>query len=186
MSTKKPQSVYQLKITLVGSKPSIWRRILVPGNIGLSRLHDVIQTAMGWSDSHLHQFIWGRQAFGVPDPEDGFLGDIEDEKKVKLSQLLVAEKDALKYEYDFGDSWMHKIVLEKVLPHDPATKVPVCITGKRACPPEDCGGIYGYEQLVEAFSDPKHPEHEDTVEYVGEDFDSEYFDPDEVNASLKR
>ncbi|MFO7687671.1 MAG: plasmid pRiA4b ORF-3 family protein, partial [Desulfobacterales bacterium] len=135
---------------------------------------------------HLHQFTLGRQVFGVPEHEDDFWGDMEDEKKFTLSQLLTTEKAALKYEYDYGDSWEHKIVLEKILPYDPATRVPLCIKGKRACPPEDCGGIWGYEQLLEAYNDPTDPEHESTVEYVGKDFDAEYFNLDEINARLGR
>jgi hypothetical protein len=124
--------------------------------------------------------------YGVPDDEFG--GDLgvecEDENKYKVSQLLKKEKDTLKYEYDFGDSWEHKIVLEKIIPYDGSVKVPTCIKGKRACPPEDCGGIWGYQNFLEAIQDPSHLEHEEMLEWVGGEFDPELLNIEETNSAL--
>ena len=182
MTTKQSRTIYQIKISLIGVKPPIWRTVLVPGDLGLGAFHEVIQVAMGWTDSHLHQFIANKKFYGVPD--DDFELEMEDETKYKLAQLLKKEKDSIIYEYDFGDSWEHKILLEKILPDDGKTVLPVCIKGKRACPPEDCGGIWGYEELLETISDPKHPDHEDMLEWVGGGFDPEEFDLEEINEDL--
>ena len=184
MTTKQPRSIYQIKISLIGVKPPIWRTVLVSSDIGLGAFHDVIQVAMGWTNSHLHQFIANQGFYGIPD--DDFELEMEDETKYKLSQLLKKEKDTITYEYDFGDSWEHKILLEKILPDDGKSVLPVCIKGKRACPPEDCGGIWGYEELLETISNPKHPDHEDMLEWLGGEFDPEEFDLEEVNGDLAK
>jgi Plasmid pRiA4b ORF-3-like protein len=183
--------LYQLKITLKGSKPSIWRRVLVPGNMRLSRLHDVIQIAMGWTDSHLHQFIVGTRSactyFGVPDPEATYVGDKTlNERRYAVADLAPIPKKKFIYEYDFGDGWEHEVIAEKILPRDPVFKCPVCLAGANACPPEDCGGIYGYYNKLDILADPKHPEHEDIKEWIGEEFDSTRFDLSEINAELRR
>ena len=182
MTTKQSKSIYQIKISLIGVKPPIWRTVLVPDNLGLGAFHNVIQVAMGWTDSHLHQFIANRVFYGTPD--DDFELEMEDETKYKLSQLLKKEKDSLIYEYDFGDSWEHKVLLEKILPDDGKTVLSVCIKGKRACPPEDCGGVWGYEELLETISNVKHPGHEDMLEWLGGEFDPEEFDLEEINQDL--
>lgn len=187
MPVKKPaieQSVYQLKITLKGSKPPIWRRIQVTSDSTLSKLHRILQVVMGWSDSHLHQFTVRGVCYGIPDPDGNF--DVKNEKNVKLDQIISRVKDKLIYEYDFGDSWEHEIIVEKISPPDSKMAYPNCLTGKRACPPEDCGGIYGYAEFLEAIQDPDHPEHEDMLDWVGETFDPEAFDPDAVNRALNR
>jgi hypothetical protein len=176
--------IYQLKVTLKDSKPSIWRRVLVPGDISLSKLHQILQIAMGWEDSHLHQFIVGGAYYGEPDPD--FRDEMKSERRVKLNQVAPHEKDRFTYEYDFGDSWEHQIVVEKILSPEPGARYPVCVAGKRACPPEDCGGVWGYESLLEAIADPNNPEHEEMLEWVGEDFDPEAFDPEQINEGLKR
>ena len=182
MTTKQLKNIYQIKISLIGAKPPIWRTVLVPSDLKLAAFHDVIQVAMGWTDSHLHQFIANQVFYGIPD--DDFELEMEDETKYKLSQLLKKEKESLIYEYDFGDSWEHKILLEKILPFDTKTALPVCIKGKRACPPEDCGGIWGYEELLETISNPKHPDHENMLEWLGGEFDPEEFDLEEINEDL--
>ena len=182
MTTKQSKSIYQIKISLIGVKPPIWRTVLVSSAIDLETFHDVIQLAMGWTDSHLHQFIANNVFYGIPD--DDFELEMEDETQYKLSQLLQKEKDTIIYEYDFGDSWEHKILLEKILPFDSKTALPVCIKGKRACPPEDCGGIWGYEELLETISNPKHPDHEDMLEWLGGEFDPEEFDLEAINEDL--
>lgn len=181
----KEKFIYQLKITLKGSKPAIWRRIQVASDINLSKLHDVIQIAMGWGQSHLHQFIIGGIYFGKIFKDDFDGGDMEDETKVKLFHVMEAPKSHILYEYDFGDSWEHKIVLEKILPTR-EKKIPfVCLAGERACPPEDCGGIWGYEELLRLIKNPKDPDYKDRMEWLGDDFDPEIFDINDVNEVLE-
>jgi len=184
MPVNPSRSTYQLKVTLNDAKPPIWRRILVPSDIQLGELHVAIQIAMGWENSHLHQFVSGDIYYGVQDDEFSFDMEVEDEYEYKLNELLKSEKEIIKYEYDFGDSWEHKVVLEKILPYENDKQLPRCIKGKRACPPEDCGGIWGYEELLGVLKDPEDPEYEDTVEWLGDDFDSEAFDIDETNEML--
>ena len=180
--------IYQLKVALKGSKPPIWRRILIPADMELIDLHDAIQAAMGWDDAHLHQFKQGR-TFYLPDPEDGFMGfggfDTEDSTGVRVGDLLHKEKDKIVYEYDFGDSWEHTVTLEKILDPEEGLAYPVCIKGKRACPPEDCGGIWGYYNLLEILDDPKCDEHQGMLDWVGDDIDPEAFDLDAANARMK-
>lgn len=185
MAVKQLRSIYQIKITLQDSKPPIWRRVLVLDSIKLDEFHQLIQIVMGWENYHLHQFRCHDTLYGMPNDDFDDMGiELKDEAKYKLSQLLVAEKNAMTYEYDFGDGWEHKIVLEKILPFDGTVELPQCIKGKRACPPEDCGGIWGYESLLEIINDKKHPEHEDMLNWLGGDFDPEYFDLDEINQQL--
>lgn len=183
---KKPETktIHQLKITLKGSKPPIWRRIQVASDISLAKLHTIIQIGMGWTDSHLHQFIVGETYYGEPDPS--WDAEVEDEETARLSQIAPNPKGKLTYEYDFGDSWEHEILVEKVLPAKVGTRYPVCLAGKRACPPEDCGGVWGYAEFLKAIRDPKHPEHEDMVGWIGGHFDPEAFDLQAVNRELKR
>jgi len=183
MTMKHTDTIYQIKISLIGAKPPIWRTVLVPGNIGLAAFHDIIQFTIGWTDSHLHQFIANQVFYGTPD--DDFELEMEDETQYKLSQLLTKEKEFLVYEYDFGDGWEHKILLEKILPYDPKIALPVCLKGKRACPPEDCGGIWGYEELLQTISNPKHPDHDEMLEWLGGEFDPEEFDLEEINEDLE-
>jgi hypothetical protein len=176
--------IYQLKITLKDSKPPIWRRVQVPSDISLAKLHWIIQEIMGWTDSHLHQFKLRDTYYGVPHPD--YFHEVKDEKTARLNQLVSRPKAKLVYEYDFGDSWEHEIVLEKALPPEPGVQYPVCITGKRACPPEDCGGVWGYAGFLEAVQNPDHPEHGDMMEWIGGSFDPEAFDLDAVNRALRR
>jgi hypothetical protein len=174
--------VYQIKVTLQGVRPPIWRRLLVPASTSLSKLHDILQVALGWTGAHLHLFDVGGQAYGVPDPE--FADDMRSDARVQLNQVLAHENDTMFYDYDFGDGWRHKIVLERVLQHAAETRTPRCIAGARACPPEDCGGVWGYADLLKAIADPSHPEHEAMVEWVGEDFDPAHFNPEAINAII--
>jgi hypothetical protein len=176
-------SVYQLKVTLRDSKPPIWRRIQVTSDIRLSTLHQVLQVVMGWEDAHLHQFMAHGFYYGTPHPDFGF--EVKNEQHVSLQQVVSRAKDKLIYEYDFGDSWEHELLVEKILPLEAGQPYPVCLTGKRACPPEDCGGIWGYASLLEAIRDPEHPEHEEMVDWVGGELDPEAFDLDEVNRELQ-
>jgi hypothetical protein len=180
MSTKKQATnVYQLKVTLRGSKPPIWRRLQVNSDISLYKLHQILQVVMGWFDSHLHQFIVHGEYYGTSDPDFDF--EVKNEIRVKLNQVISKVNEKFIYEYDFGDSWEHVILLEKILPLDKEVAYPICLAGKRACPPEDCGGIWGYYNLLEAIQDPKHPEHDEMLEWVEGNFDPEEFDLDVIN-----
>jgi hypothetical protein len=176
--------IYQMKITLDEIKPPIWRRVQVKSNITLYRFHFIIQEVMGWDDYHLHQFIIDGMTYSVSDPADMF--EVIDEETVTLSQVVFEENTKFIYEYDFGDSWSHIILVEKILPFEADKHYPVCLKGKRACPPEDCGGPYGYDELLEILKNPKHPEHEEMVDWLDYDFDPEYFDLDEINERLAR
>ena len=180
-----PKKVYQMKVTLQESRPPIWRRVLVPGEATLGTLHWIIQAAMGWQNSHLHQFIirTGRHEDYYADPEFE-LDDAEDEGAVKLEQLFPRAPARFYYEYDFGDGWHHLIQIEKVLPPSEGQIYPRCLAGALACPLEDSGGIYGYYDKLEILRDPKHEEHVDIRDWVGEEFDPEAFDLGTVNREL--
>lgn len=175
-------SVYQLKITLKDIRPPVWRRVVVP-DCSLAELHEVIQAAMGWENYHLYDFVVGGERYTDPRGMDDL--DMEDAGKVKLSQVAPKEKAKLRYTYDFGDNWQHEVLVEKVLPPEEGQKYPVCIAGKRACPPEDVGGPWGYMEFAEAIRDPQHERHEEFIEWRGE-FDPEVFDPDAVNLELRQ
>ena len=178
--------ILQLKISLVGLKPMIWRRLLVEDSISFYKLHNIIQKAMGWENYHLFEFDQGSLYIGIPEGGD-YSSEIKDSKKIKLSHVFTEEKQILNYIYDFGDSWKHKILVEKILVKDHLQKYPLCIDGNRSCPPEDCGGVWGYEEMLEIKSDKSHPEYEEKiVEWLGEDFDPEKFDIEEVNKLLKK
>ncbi len=183
--------LYQLKIMLKWSRPPIWRRVVVRADLKLDRLHNVIQIAMGWSNSHLHQFIVGsrsaRTFYGTPDPEFEVMGAaMLNEKRYTVAELAPAAKKKFIYEYDFGDGWEHEVVAEKILPPAPAFRNPVCLAGANACPPEDCGGLGGYDNLLAILADPKHPEHAEMTEWIGGKFDAAEFRLEDVNAVLKR
>ena len=188
MLTKKSAillEIYQIKVTLLGTSPPIWRRLLVPAEATLAQLHHVLQTAMGWEDDHLHEFRVGQRRFGPPEPGD-FMGmsSAEDERKAPLWSVLGRVGAKVTYTYDFGDGWEHGIVLEKRLSADPNTAYPVCTGGKLACPPEDCGGILGFYGLLDAIGDPNHDQHEELRDWLSDDFDPEAFSVDDVNRRL--
>ncbi len=183
MPIKTSNFIYQLKITLRESRPPIWRRVLVPGSVNLHKLHQIIQIAMGWTDSHLHQFIIDGEFYAIPSKEDW--EPVSDERKLKLKRVAPTVKRKFVYEYDFGDSWRHEVLVEKILPPTPGEKYPQCIKGKRACPPEDVGGVWGYERFLEALQDADHEEHDSYLEWVGEEFDPEKFDLVEINQALE-
>lgn len=181
------RTVYQLKVTLLDIDPPIWRRLLAPSNAPLAKLHKIIQRAMGWEDSHLHQFMVGKQIYGTADPDAWGGGPkILSERSHTLEQVASRARMKLIYEYDFGDSWRHEILVEKVVPVDPGARYPVCLEGARACPPEDCGGPPGYEDLLLALSDPSHPEHADIIDWLGGGFDPEALDLVKINRALAR
>lgn len=177
-----PSVIYQIKITLKDTKPPVWRRVQLSGGTTLGKLHEVIQTVMGWQDYHLHSFTVGAVEYGVFEPELR----LRSEHGVKLSQIIPGEKFKFHYEYDFGDSWDHVLVVEKVLAPEPGVSYPLILTGRRACPPEDVGGVWGYEGFLEAIKDPDHPEHDEYLEWVGGDFDPEEFDLADAVQALAR
>jgi len=181
-----PQEIYQLKVTLRYTKPPIWRRLLVPAGLTLEVLHDVLQMAMGWTDSHLHEFRIGQKRFGKPDPEDQLmdLPPVSDETTAHLFTVLGKAGAKAMYTYDFGDCWEHAIVVEKVLEPEPGIAYPMCVDGKLQCPPEDCGSIPGYYNLLEVIRDPTHEEHEEMMDWLGGEFDPEAFSVDDVNQRL--
>ena len=158
--------IYQLKVALQDIKPSIWRRIEVPSDTTLYLLHRTIQGAMGWTNSHLNQFTTSdRKYYGIPSDDD--FHDVADERNVKIDAVLQQEKDTVYYEYDFGDGWQHKITLEKIIEPQAGLAYPRLTDGKNACPPEDCGGPWGYMNLIEVLKKPKHPEHESMLGWIG-------------------
>lgn len=178
-------TVLQLKLSLRGvSKPPVWRRLLVRPDIRLSQVHDVIQAAMGWTDTHLHAFSTAYGDYGPPDPEL----DHRDERKARLADFLAEPGDRIRYAYDFGDFWEHDIVLEKMLEPDPDVRLPACVAGKGACPPEDCGGVWGYADLRDTLANPASDGHDAMLEWLGfdsaEDFDPGAFDVEETNEIL--
>lgn len=176
-----PAPVLQLRVDLRGSKPPIWRRLQVPGDIALRELHTVLQVAFGWDSTHMYVFDTAHGQFGVPHPDVGFRSDA----KVTLEQVAAAPGTKLTYTYDFGDDWEHLITVEATVPCEDASIYPRCVGGRRKAPPDDCGGIWGYQQLLEILGDPAHEEHRDRLEWLGIDrpgqYDPAHFDPEEVN-----
>lgn len=175
-------SVYQLKVSLREITPLIWRRVQVPGDLTLAKLHRVLQIVMGWTNSHLHKFSIGGVDYAEPDP-DGFM-NFQSDRRSRLNNVVRA-KQKFEYEYDFGDGWVHDLVVEKTLEPEADIFYPICLAGERACPPEDCGGIWGYEKFLEAIMDPANEEHEEMLTWIGGSFDPETFDLDAVNRSLR-
>ena len=188
-------TIYQLKITLLESKPAIWRRVQVPGNITLIKLHHALQVLMGWQDYHLHQFTVNGELYGmrVDDWQDA-TPELVDERGVRLYRIAPVAGTRLVYEYDFGDSWQLEIIIENIslsqadtqegIGHAPAHVL--CLDGQRAGPPEDVGGIGGYEEFVKAIRNRRHPEHSSWLEWVGGSFDPEKFDLEAVNQALQK
>jgi hypothetical protein len=183
---QKMEKAVQFKVSLSFIRPPIWRRVLLPDNATLGDLHQVIQIAMGWSNSHMHAFrIGGMHYTNQAASEMDDMG-MENEECVLLADIVTQTEQKFIYEYDFGDSWEHEIVVEKFLSPDAETNYPVCLAGKRACPPEDCGSFPGYMSIVEALTANKPTEgQKELLEWVDEDYDPECFDLDDVNRRLK-
>jgi len=183
------QTVFQFKITVLESHPPIWRRIQVK-DCTLDELHEHIQTAMGWTNSHLHQFIVDGQRFGDPElmEEDFEEMGYADSTTTRISTIVPKDRPGfrLNYEYDFGDSWEHEVLFEGVVRAGSKVKYPVCVEGARACPPEDCGGIWGYADFLEAIRDARNPEHEEMLEWIGGYFDPEAFNPARATKSMRK
>jgi hypothetical protein len=180
----KNRAIYQIRIALQEIQPSIWRRIQVGEDITLAQLHTILQIVMNWEDYHLHEFTIGRRVYSVPDPDDDmYERKVIDERQVRLCDVVPRVGTQFLYLYDFGDSWHHELLLEAIVMPDPKLQYPRCIAGERRTPPEDVGGIPGYEDYLEAITDPDHVEHENMLRWRGP-FDPEAFSADEVNSRL--
>lgn len=167
------KSVYQLKATIEDTKPPVWRRVVVPEETTLAGVHEVLQAAFGWWNCHLHEFEIDGVRYGMDDGEDW--DPPKDERRARLGNVAEAGSSFV-YVYDFGDHWRHEVVVEKVLPRQAGVTYPSCPGGRRACPPEDCGGVWGYREFLAAIEDPHHEEHESMLEWVGGHFDPEVAD----------
>lgn len=181
---KAPESIFVLRVDLAHLKPAVWRRLEVPAHLTLTQLHRLIQIAFDWDDSHLHGFEIDGQRYGLPMP--GPFGDDmdeRDERKFRLAEVA-GVGSRFTYTYDFGDDWIHLIKVEKIAPPMSGIRYPRCTAGKNAAPPEDCGGPWGYAEMMHALADPKHPERDELLEWLEEDFDPAAFDRDELNAGL--
>lgn len=180
--------IYRLKIVLVGTSPPIWRRIETK-DVSLGELHDLIQTAMGWTNSHSYEFQVADIRYSVPEILDNSFGDLDaiDESGVRISALCDQHGPKLRmnYMYDFGDSWEHVVTFEKIIPPESGASYPRCTGGKRACPPEDIGGVFGFGEFVEAITDPSHELYAEFLDLYGP-FDPEYFDPAEATRQMKK
>jgi len=177
-------SIYQCRVSLKGILPPIWRRIQIPGDLTLYELHQVLQVVMGWENYHLYEFIINGVSYGDPASGDG--DEIKDARRTRVAEVVAGENSKFIYIYDFGDDWQHVLKVEKLLPPNPQIRRGICLAGKRACPPEDCGGPWGYLSLLEALQDPEHEEHEAVLEWVGDDFDPEEFDKESINRILQQ
>ncbi len=183
MPTPPGESVFWLRIALDDVVPTVWRRLLVPGSVRLAKLHDMFQAAMGWTNSHLHSFAIGNQLYGMH--FDDYPEEELDEKEVTVLQAI-GEHRRFSYEYDFGDSWGHEVVVEQATRIPGGLKFAVCIDGQNACPPEDCGGVQGYAELLEVLADPDHEDHDHFLQWVGGSFDASEFDLAAANAALQQ
>ena len=194
-TTSKPSAkaattiLFQFKVTLLGSAPTIWRRIQVQ-DCTLDNLHEHIQTAMGWTNSHLHQFEIRGERYGDPELLEAGFEDFEciDSTTTRVSELIptTGKRFAFKYEYDFGDGWEHEVLFEGCPPTETGKKYPICLEGERACPPEDVGGVWGYQDFLTAIANPKHEEHESSLEWCGGSFSPNEFDPKKATGEMKK
>jgi len=173
--------VYQFRIELVDIRPPVWRRVLVPAQMRLSKLHSVIQVVFGWTDTHLHRFSIAGQRFGQ---QNDFDEKVLDEAEVTLSEVVGTHVQQFSYSYDFGNDWVHEIAVEKIIQEEAGRDRPVCVAGQRHCPPEDCGGARGYAAFLKVISNPAHREHKEMLEWVGGAFDPEEFEISTVTRAL--
>ena len=176
------KNIYQIKISLVDSEPPVWRRFLIIPDTLLPDLHKIIQTVMGWNNSHLHQFRKDNVFYSEPNEENP-PGNI-DYSAVPVTNLLKQPGDRFYYEYDFGDDWNHLIELEKIVPEEEGMTYPTCLEGAGNCPPEDSGGVLGYKELINILADPNNEEYDDISDWMGDDFDPLAFNLEDVNICL--
>jgi hypothetical protein len=185
-SKQKTASLYEIKITLMNMAPSIWRRVTVPLDITLGNLHTVIQIAMGWEDDHLHEFLIGRKRYGPVIPDKAGFGEPAVNEDIVCLNGVAKPHAKFIYHYDFGDDWRHEIHIEREIEEDLNPRQVRCVAGENACPPEDCGGPYGYFDLIAILRDAQHEEHNAMQEWIGEDFDPKYFDLASIDRRLSK
>ena len=183
----KTSAIHQLKVTLRGVRPPVWRRIVVDSDTPLSELADLLEAAMGWLGGHLHAFTVGDTTYELPHPDGdtGWGRRTVDERTVTLDEVLGEPRAKLRWDYDFGDGWEHDVVVESIGAPEAGADAPVCVAGRRACPPEDCGGTWGYANLLAALADPAHEDHEDLAEWLPPGFDPEAFDPADATEAMR-
>ena len=174
--------LHQIKVELVGVRPSVWRRLLLSPEITLGKLHRVLQIVMGWQDSHAHSFVHDGKTYS--DLRLELDSNVMDERRVSLGEILTEPGRCLIYEYDFGDDWTHELLCEGFVESDAETTYAICTDGARACPPEDCGGPVGYADLLQVLNNPKHKGYREMRDWLGSDFDPEAFDCGEMNKRL--
>ena len=181
--TTTPPNIQEIKITLLGIEPPIWRRIAVQESRSLAVLHDFIQAVMGWKDCHLHMFEVGGRRYSSDYQEmtAEWEARVYNERNLRLRDIAKRGVSRFRYEYDFGDDWQHELEVVKIGPPEPDQEYPICLAGERACPPEDVGGVFGYAEFLEAIADPNHEEHDSYLEWVGGEFDPEAFDLKQTN-----
>ena len=179
------KAVYRLSVSLDECQPAIWRRLLVQGRASLHRLHEIIQVAMGWTNTHLYEFQVDGHRYTALETLDGDDGS-EDARRITLAQAAAGPGDEFKYLYDFGDDWLHTVTIEGLESREVGAKYPLCVAGARASPPEDCGGVWGYFEFLEARGNPAHAEHETMHQWIRRVFDPEAFDADRINRLLAR
>jgi hypothetical protein len=175
--------IYQFKIELKGIEPKIWRSVQLNDNTQLLDLHYAIQIAMGWYDSHLYQFEKQGMIYG--DPEALEDGNVQDDSIAEIVDMFKAEKDTINYAYDFSDNWEHVVTLEKIIDAKEPLEHMICVGGKRNCPPEDCGGVPGYLDMLEVLKNPESDEYKELIEWIGGAFDPEFFELSIINESFK-
>ncbi len=178
-----PRTVHQIRMTLNGIRPRILRRLLVKSDSNLHRLHRTLQVAMGWLNSHLYEFEVDGNDYGEPHPD--YEGTMLNSRTTKLSRIAPVAATRFTYRYGFGDDWEHEIVVGKILPVPKGVQYPICLAGKRACPPEGCGGIAGYADFLAAIRNPRRPEHKSMLDWIGGQFHPEAFDIEGVSVALR-
>ncbi len=178
-------TVHRLKVSLTTVKPPVWRRIEVASDVTLSELSDLLEAAMGWLGGHLHSFDVDGVTYERPAPDEGLYPGARDESEHQLSDAFTEVGAKMRWDYDFGDGWRHTIELEAIEAVDPAIKYPRCTAGRRACPPDDCGGPSGFADLIDAIADPTHPRHGELTEWLPPGYDPAYFDPDEATDDMQ-
>lgn len=180
------EQLYRMHLALLESDPLIWRQLQVPGSMSLHTLHRVLQVVMGWETYHLYEFIVADHHYSEPSPEWAEYDLVmENSRAVRLEMLLFGPDQRLRYVYDFGDNWEHELVVEEVVSTRAAVRAAICLDGAYAGPPEDCGGVHGYAEMLEVLTDPSHEEYESWVTWLGDRIDRETFDLDAVNRRLQ-
>ena len=179
--------VYQLHVELDEVQPRVWRRLWIPDMLTMAKLDRIIQSAMGWTNSHLHEFEIDGKRYGIPDDEEVYDTPTLDDRRHKVGAVLGEAISGFRYTYDFGDNWRHTVTVEgRLLPDESFNTWPMCLAGQNACPPEDVGGVGGYAEFLEAMSNPSHDDHPDMWRWVGGPFDPTGVDVNATNAALRR